>query len=139
MIYKYFSILIIKYLSPIHIIFLTPIIYFIQKIFLGLKTLIKDGSFFIDEEIINKETKFILDLIGDIISILGFTIFLEIIELKFCNLNYNCKEKINLRAVKDYYPDNRKKSFLFLEDGDIEEIDVDNESRKSINQTIELY
>ena len=129
--YRYFSILIIKYLSPIHIIFLTPLIFFFQKISLILKNLIKEETIINNEKIINKSTKFILDFTGDIVSIIGFLIFLEIIELKFCNLNYNYRDKISIRAFYDYNPDYEKKSFLFLEDGDIEEINDENSSHKS--------
>ena len=38
--------------------------------------------------------KFILDEIGDIISIICFLIYLEVIQLNFCGLYHNCREKI---------------------------------------------
>ena len=38
---------------------------------------------------------------GDIICIIGFLIYLEIIELNFCNLNYNLKKNIAQRGISE--------------------------------------
>ena len=46
--------------------------------------------------------KFLLDESGDIASILGFLIYLEIIELNFCNLNFNLKKNIAYRSELEY-------------------------------------
>ena len=97
--HKFFITLIIKSYSPIHVIFSFPIQYFIEKIFLLIFTAI----FFV-KELFKKEEhykKFLLDLFGDIASILGFLIFLEIIELNFCGLNFNLKKNIISRSETD--------------------------------------
>ena len=49
-----------------------------------------------------KINKFLLDISGDIASIIGFLIYLEIIELNFCKLNYNLKKNIISRGENDY-------------------------------------
>ena len=46
--------------------------------------------------------KFLLDESGDIASILGFLIYLEIIELNFCNFNFNLKKNIAHRSESEY-------------------------------------
>jgi len=97
---KFFTTLIIKSYSPIHVTFSFPIQFFIEKIFLLIFTAI----FFVKELFKTEEQfkKFLLDAFGDIISILGFLIFLEIIELNFCKLNYNLRKNIISRSEEDY-------------------------------------
>ena len=97
---KYFILLIIKYLTPVHATFYFPIYFLFQKLLLGLNTLIRKQKFFTE---INKYKicKFHFDISGDFLSIIGFLIYLEIIELNFCNLNYNIKSKIMLRCLRD--------------------------------------
>ena len=95
--YKYFYILVIKYLNPIFVIFSLPLYFFIQKIILILYNLIVHQQLFkkSDKYLISK---LILDLSGDIISIIGFIIFLEIIELKFNIFYYNLTRNIIERS-----------------------------------------
>ena len=107
---KYFSILIIKNLTPIHLIFSFPVYYLIQKIILIVNTLIQDKSFISINRINFIEYKFGLDVSGDIFSSIGFLIYLEIIELNFCKLNYNLRRKISDRA------DDEKYGYLGIED-----------------------
>ena len=97
---KFFYTLIIKIDTPIHVIFSFPIQFFIEKTFLLIFTAI----FFLKELFKTKEQlkKFLLDESGDITSILGFLIYLEIIELNFCNLNFNLKKNIISRSKDDY-------------------------------------
>ena len=95
---KYFILLIIKYLTPLYATFYLPIYFLFQKLLLGLYSLIRTGNFFVDH---NKYriSKFHFDISGDLLSIIGFLIYLEIIELNFCNLNYNIKRKMILRCL----------------------------------------
>lgn len=81
--FKYFYILVIKYLTPVYAIFLNPIYFFFQKIILGLNTLIREGEFFVSQPKKYLIYKFYFDISGDFVSILGYLIYLEIIELKF--------------------------------------------------------
>ena len=97
---KFFTTLIIKSYSPIHVTFSFPIQFFIEKIFMLIFT-----ALFYELELFKTEKqikKFLLDVFGDIASILGFLIFLEIIELNFCKLNYNLKKNIISRGENDY-------------------------------------
>ena len=94
---QYFSLLTIKNLSPAHYIFSIPITFFFQKLFNMINTLFSNKTLFNTNDSI-KITKFCLDIIGDIIAIIGFLIYLEIIVLNFCGLDYNIKVNINKRA-----------------------------------------
>ena len=89
---KYFSTLIIKLYSPIHFIFSFPVEYFVEKTFLLIFTAI-----FFREDLFteaNQLQKFLMDESGDIFSIIGFLIYLEIIQMHFCNLDYNLTNNI---------------------------------------------
>ena len=100
--YVYFSILVIKYLTPVHLIFSSPIYYFIQKIILVINNLIRENKFFGDTKPYKYvEEKFYLDISGDIISLMGFLIYLEIIELNFKEYNYNLRKNIIERGLVD--------------------------------------
>ena len=131
--YKYSSMNIIKYLSTFHMIFLTPVIYFIHKIFLLIRTKIAIGQYFYFDQDDNendktfKYIKLYLDISGDLFSILGFIIFIEIIQLNFCGYNYNTREAISERADKELelLEDTQPIDFLIYEDGDVDEIKID--------------
>ena len=47
------------------------------------------------------EVKYSLNIIGDIISLIGFMIYLEIIELNFCDFNYNIRKSIAKRGLNE--------------------------------------
>ena len=93
---KYYSTLIIKLYSPIHAIFSFPVQHFLEKAFLLIFTAIFFREHLFNGE--NKLQKFLLDEFGDFFSIIGFLIYLEIIELHFCNLDYNLKNNIIKRS-----------------------------------------
>ena len=93
---KYYSTLIIKLYSPIHVIFSFPIEYFLGKFYLLIFTAIFFREDLFREK--NKISKFLTDEFGDTFSIIGFLIYLEIIELHFCNLDYNLKNNIINRS-----------------------------------------
>ena len=42
-----------------------------------------------------------MDILGNFIAIFGFLIYLELIELKFCKLNYNLRKNIIKRSIDD--------------------------------------
>ena len=55
--------------------------------------------------------KLIIDLFSDLMSIIGFLIYIEIIELNFCDFNYNLRKNIILRGDKDTFqilPNNKR-------------------------------
>jgi hypothetical protein len=97
---KYFSIKIIEHFTPTHLIFSFPVYFFVQKIVLIITTAIKEQSFFSKNHINKIEYKFTSDFLGDILSIFGFLVYLEIIELNFCNLDYNLRRNIMERAIE---------------------------------------
>ena len=105
---KIFTIYIIKNLSPEYIICSNSIYYFITEII--------DSCFFLfsslkDKEGLNraqdnnkyKDFKFykFYGLIAEIFCFLGCIIYLELIELHFCHLDYNINKNIKIRAKID--------------------------------------
>ena len=95
--FKYFTYKIIENLSPFFRIFSASIYYFFQRMI-----------FFIinSNKIINNDNKYLkykmyLEIISDILNILTFLIYTEIIELNFCKFNYNLRKNIILRGIVD--------------------------------------
>ena len=101
--YKYFFILVIKYLSPVHAIFSYSIYYLLQKIILPINTYIQKGTFIdLNHHVEYIEQKYTLAVIGDVIALFGFMIYLEIIQLYFCGLSDNLRNSIMARSDDDY-------------------------------------
>ena len=102
---KYNFMMIIKYLTPVHIVLITPTFYFFSKLILLINTtiyyIVTGESHFFITKINYPEWKFILDICQDIFSFFGFLVYLEIIELNFCGLNYNLRDKIIKRAYNE--------------------------------------
>jgi len=126
----FFSLLVIKYLSPIHKIFSTPLYFFSQKMALVIFNLCKEHTIFAENKIKYIHWKFTLDITGDLVSIVGLMIYLEIIVFNFCNFNHDTRKSISIRAINDTLSDSKEKDFLFLQNGDVEEVSV-NGKRKS--------
>jgi len=82
--------------------FYNSFFYFIIKIIAIFYNKIKD-NLLLDKSIkfynIQKHT--ILDILGNFIAIFGFLIYLELIELRCCQLNYNLRETISKRSIDD--------------------------------------
>ena len=97
--FMYFYMLIIKFLTPIHIIFSNLISNFFLRI-IGYIFYTKEN-----EEITNNYI-FIIDYINDIIIFLGLLIYLEFIVLNCCQLSYNLRETIITRSIEDCKIDN---------------------------------
>ena len=87
-IYYYLKFIIIKYFSPEYLFCSDSIFFFITKI-VSLIYYIVTNTLTID---------FIFDILSQIFAILGTIIYLELIELNFCGLNYNLKKNIKCRA-----------------------------------------
>ena len=98
--YKYYSMMIIKFLTPVYLIFSFPMYYFCEKLLLVINTLIFKKEIFY-EPINFIEHIFFCDIAGDIFSFFGFLIYLEIIELKCCGLNKNLRQKIIDRGYNE--------------------------------------
>jgi len=62
-------------------------------------------------------TEIIINVIYLILETIFFLIFLEIIELNFCNLNYNLKRKIEERAINEkVYNVNDEDQKIFIDE-----------------------
>jgi len=125
------SILIIRNLSPIYIIFLQPLYFVSYKIILMIATLISKHSFFIYDyfEVENNNDmikRFVLDILGDVLCCIAFIIYLEIIEIKFCKCNYNLKKNISERGDLEIKDSSIDKYFLINDNEDIEEVNKEN-------------
>ena len=103
----YFSILVIKSLTPMHVIFSTPIFFFLQKVIMVIFTFFYNlfkstGHYYIFKTNNSiKLQKLLYDLIGDLFSIVSFLIYLEIIVFKCKKLNYNTRLNIIKRGNKE--------------------------------------
>ena len=94
------SLLVIKYLTPVHVIFTIPFRYLLQKVISISFSLPKENQEYISRDKY-KMYKLILDTLGDISSCIGFLIYLEIIVLKCCNFDYDIKNNIIKRGFED--------------------------------------
>ena len=120
--YVNYCTLIIKILTPIHVIFSFPIQFFIEKTFLLIFTAI----FFI-ERLFNGENlskRFLSDIFGDIASIIGFLIYFDIIELNFCGLNFNLKKNIMERSETEYFESFMPEDSIGLNNSNTTEDDI---------------
>ena len=101
----------VKYTDPNNILIYKNIYYFIKRI---IVIIINKG----DEQYVTYQQFFILEL-EELISIISNMIYIEIIELKFCGLDYELKKNISERSISevsvdkildDRYSDNERKS-----------------------------
>jgi hypothetical protein len=97
--HKYFSIKVIQQLTPVYLILSNPILYIFQKIILIVNNYFRQNTFFLKDTNQYIISKFIFDWAGDLFTIIGFLIYLEIIELKFWNYDYNIKANITRRSL----------------------------------------
>ena len=126
---KYFSILIIKYLTPVHLIFSIPIFYFFQKTSLAAYNyIIKE--FYNHSQIKYIKEKYILDLSSDFFSFFGFLIYLEMIELNCFKFNYNTKRNIIRRSFGESYGIQRNKKRKNLNNGNNNSISENEEEEE---------
>ena len=128
--YQYCCMKIVDNLTPIHLTFLSPIYYFFFKIVLIIYNLFYllfnqgEQIFFAPKEIKHIKEIVALDISGDIFSLVGFLIFLEIIEIKCCGFTYNLRKNIIdrgneeiLEMIENKY--NRNDSFGEVDNNEI--------------------
>jgi len=96
----YFEILVIKCLTPMHFMFSSLIYLLIMELIFLIQNIIS-GSGSGSYDVSYQNSISILNIIAYIISLIGFMIYLEIIELNFCKLNYNLRKYINARSLQD--------------------------------------
>ena len=115
----YFEILVIKYLTPMHFMFSSLIYLFFNEIreLINILIIKNKGTKDNDDNIDIKDIPYLLNIslfniLTYIFSLIGFMIYLEIIELNFCNLNFNLRKYINDRSIKDTYEDDVCESII---------------------------
>ena len=109
LLYIYFYILIIKYLTPVHTIFATLIYGFFVRIIFLIYMLISNKNNSPSNEgnqnsiLIN--FKNIFDFLSSTFACVGLFVFLELVELRFCNLDFNLRASIIRRSLEeiDYF------------------------------------
>ena len=106
------EILIIHYLNPNFLLIRDNFYYGILKLIFLL----------IEPENIDKNQiiKFSILETTEVLALLGYSIYLEIIELRFCGLNEDLKEKIQERGIRDTtlkpIEENNSKSESFIDE-----------------------
>ena len=121
--HKYFSIKVIQHLTPVYLILANPILFILQKIILSTNNYYQKYSFFKKGTIDFIKSKFFLDWAGDFFSIIGFLIYLEIIELNFCNYDYNTKTNITRRSFIESNEINEPEKSTYIDEENEEEKD----------------
>jgi hypothetical protein len=91
---RFYSILILKYLSPEHLICANSLYFFMIRI-IDLFIFLIQGK---KNEQYDYNSNELFELFINFFHFLGSIIYLEFIELKFCQLNYNLKKNIVKRA-----------------------------------------
>ena len=130
--YRYFSFKIIESLTPFHRIFSGSVYYLAQQLILLCVYCVK----IINDDNIHLKVKVLTDFFSDFVCIITFFIYSEIIELNFCNFNYNLKKNIILRGQSDdiQLKDLDRSSIIGDDDDDITITEInDGKSRYSIN------
>ena len=95
---KFFSLYVIYYKNPLYVIFAIPLKFLLQKEVSVFYSIPNNDQITKDKY---KIYKLLLDTSGDIFSLIGFLIFLGIIELHFCNFGVNVPINIMERGDKD--------------------------------------
>jgi hypothetical protein len=122
----FFYLLIIKYLTPFHIVSLPTIYYFILHIILGIYTFAKNNETFQGNIV-----RIILELLTYFFAFLSFFIFLEFIELNFCLCNYNLRKYIAQRSELESNTNNNFDDTMISEEE--KEKSYDSQSELSLN------
>ena len=124
--YIYFYILILNYLSTVHMIFYSFIYSFCVQVIYTFISLITD--IYPTKQKFNVII-FIFTIIADIFAGFGICVYCEIFELNFCNFNYNLRRNIIKRGEEDAN-NNRKTENVY----NIIDDEKDNESENENQQ-----
>jgi len=132
---KYFDILIIKYLSPIYFVFTTLCANFLNEFIQLIRDIIEK----VKSPNKNRYKEDLLRISIYICSSIGFMIYLEIIELNFCDLNYNLRKNITMKGCIDKDDDGEeereKNHFIIISDED-ENDEINSLSKDNIELSI---
>ena len=91
-----FTFLIIKHLNPEYYLCSFEIYFFLLRLIDLIKAIINENDIKVPT----------FSLFAEIISLICIMIYLELIELKFCNLNRNLKKYIEIRSINEYIINN---------------------------------
>ena len=91
-----FYLLTIEHLTPFHVISMPTFYLFFIHIVLGIYTIINEK-----DKIITNMENIILEIMACLFGLIAFSIFLEFIELNFCECNFNLKRYIVQRSNKE--------------------------------------
>ena len=116
-------------MSSVHYIFYSLIYAFVVRVISMIISFI-NGSYF--EQNSFNAVSFISIIISDIVSGLGICIYCEVIELNFCNFNYNLRRYIVERGEKDFKSEMIEKAEKIDNLLDEENDDENEESNNSI-------
>ena len=125
---KYFSLMTIKYLSPIHLMLANSLLYIFSFIIIII-------ILYIDNNLFNNAltlTLIILNFIGDIFCLIFILIYLEILELNFCGLNLYLRKTIIERGLEDLYKSDEDEDENENDNPTIEDDDEDKKEEKKI-------
>ena len=125
---EYFYILVIELIDPVSVTVAQPLYFMLKKIVLIINNLIIKSKFFEDTSN-SKPARFFLDISGDFICLIGFFIYLEIIELNICNLNHNLRKNISDRGISNSFAQIEMKTTFPIETEEEEE-EGDNNIKK---------
>ena len=107
-----FEILMIYYLNPIYILVYESLFY----LFIGIIS----SSF-----ILSFNTQNFLTILADIFSLLGYLIYVEVIELRFCGLNEKTKRILELKGKNEILFEFKDLNPIFIEEDDDNDDDND--------------
>ena len=96
-IHKYYEMKTVDSLTPFHRIFSSAVYYCSEIIFIlifNFNKIIKDDNKYL-------KAKIALDCFACAICLIAVLIYLEIIEINFCNLNYNLRKNIIIRGINN--------------------------------------
>jgi len=93
---SFFYLLTIEHLTPFHVISMPTFYLFFIHIALGIYTIINEK-----DKIIANMVNIILEIMACLFGLIAFSIFLEFIELNFCECNFNLKRNIVQRSNKE--------------------------------------
>ena len=91
-----FDLFIIKELGIFHILFPEVIYQFIKDLIIIIYKISNDLN---DK---TQTTQFIFIVLSNLFAIIGFGIYLELIEIRFCGFDYNLKQNIIYRGLLDF-------------------------------------
>ena len=114
--YRLYLLKYVQNLSPVFKSFSYPLVFLSHKLILVFQVKSKEPMKFLN-------ARFFLDFSSDVTAIIGFLIYLEIIELNFCNLNKNLRKYIISRGKIESHNigDNIENESIVSEDNEVNE------------------